>query len=59
METTYIPYPLPSILPSIASFIGSGINGNKAAEGLARSQKAKIASFIGSGINGNLVTTKS
>ena len=37
----------------IASFIGSGINGNIAVE-VPVPDSERIASFIGSGINGNL-----
>ena len=37
----------------IASFIGSGINGNKTSYGHVFLHILRIASFIGSGINGN------
>ena len=42
-----------SIVQFIASFIGSGINGNRAVRKFTRKTGTKIASFIGSGINGN------
>ena len=38
----------------VASFIGSGINGNNHSQvGSKNSRALKVASFIGSGINGN------
>ena len=38
----------------VASFIGSGINGNLKENNLKRQAESRVASFIGSGINGNL-----
>ena len=43
----------PSISPTIASFIGSGINGNLSSKRERCLTRNIIASFIGSGINGN------
>ena len=56
METTR---PVPAINPitgEIASFIGSGINGNTTVDRFFAPPKLEIASFIGSGINGNKFT---
>ena len=52
METLYETF-FPASTIFIASFIGSGINGNISKTCLASVSTLGIASFIGSGINGN------
>ena len=53
METLYLQEVIQNYLLLIASFIGSGINGNFHKTLVHRLDISQIASFIGSGINGN------